>query len=148
MLGKRTWVHAHADSAVRASTMGGCFTVTHGSQVSDATLQLMAQRGTFFEPNIGLVSQNYIENKSHYFGIGNFDEAGFKFTEDGIPLKLSMFKRAMNTKGLKILMGTDAGAGAHGQNARETIYRVQAAGWTPMNAIISTTSMDAEAMGM
>ncbi len=148
MLGKRTWVHAHADSAVRASTVGGCFTVTHGSQVSDATLQLMAQRGTFFEPNIGLVSQNYIENKSHYFGIGNFDEAGFKFMEDGIPLKLSMFKRAMKTKGLKILMGTDAGAGAHGQNARETVYRVQAAGWPAMDAIVSTTSVNAEAMGM
>src|SRR5262245_1763546 len=42
-LGKRTWVHAHADSAVRASVMGGCFAVTHGSQVTDATLALMAQ---------------------------------------------------------------------------------------------------------
>ena len=147
-LGKRTWVHAHADSAVRASTMGGCFAVTHGSQVSDATLQLMAQRGTFFEPNIGLVSQNYIENKSHYFGIGNFDEAGFKFMEDGIVLKLDMFKRAMKTRGLKILMGTDAGAGAHGQNARETVYRVQTAGWPAMDAILSTTSINAEALGM
>src|SRR6185503_4383987 len=141
-------VHAHADSAVRAAVNGGCFAVTHGSQVSDATLQLMAQRGTFFEPNIGLVSQNYIENKSHYFGIGNFDEAGFKFMEDGIPLKLDMFKRAMKVKGLKLLMGTDAGAGAHGQNARETIYRVKAAGWSAMDAIVSTTSMNAEAMGM
>ena len=50
----------------------------------------MAARGTFFEPNIGLVSQNYIENRPRYLGIGNYDEAGFKFTEDGIPLKLSM----------------------------------------------------------
>ena len=147
-LGKRTWVHAHADSAVRASVIGGCFVVTHGSQVSDATLALMAQRGTYFEPNIGLVSQNYIENKSHYFGTGNFDEAGFKFMEDGLGLKLDMFKRAMKTKGLKILMGTDAGAGAHGQNARETIYRVEKAGWPAMDSIISTTSRNAEAMGM
>jgi imidazolonepropionase-like amidohydrolase len=147
-LGKRTWVHAHADSAVRASVMGGCFAVTHGSQVSDATLALMAQRGTYFEPNIGLVSQNYIENKSHYFGTGNFDEAGFKFMEDGLGLKLDMFKRAMKTKGLKILMGTDAGAGAHGQNARETIYRVDKAGWPAMDAIVSTTSRNAEAMGL
>jgi imidazolonepropionase-like amidohydrolase len=147
-LGKRTWVHAHADSAVRAATRAGCFTVTHGSQVSDATLRLMAQQGTFFEPNIGLVSQNYMEHKSQYLGTGNFDEAGFKFTEEGIPLKLEMFKRAIKVKGLKIIMGTDAGAGAHGQNARETVYRVQAAGWSPMDAIISTTSLAATAMGM
>jgi imidazolonepropionase-like amidohydrolase len=148
MLGKRTWVHAHADSAVRASVNGGCFAVTHGSQVTDATLQLMADRGTFFEPNIGLVSQNYIENKPKYLGTGNFDETGFKFTEDGIPLKLAMFKRALKVKGLKLIMGTDAGAGAHGQNARETVYRVQMAGQAPMDAITGLTSLNAEAMGM
>ena len=148
MLGKRTWVHAHADSAVKASVLGGCFAVTHGSQVTDATLQLMAQRGTFFEPNIGLVSQNYIENKPKYLGTGNFDETGFKFTEDGIPLKLDMFKRALKVKGLKLIMGTDAGAGAHGQNVRETVYRVQVAGQTPMDAITGLTSLNAEAMGM
>lgn len=147
-LGKRTWVHAHADSAARAASMGGCTVVAHASQVTDATLQLMAQRGTYLEPNIGLVSQNYMEHKAQYLGSGNFDEAGFKFTEDSIPLKLGMFKRAMRVKGLKILMGTDAGAGAHGQNARETIYRVRAAGWAPMDAIVSTTSMNAESMGM
>lgn len=147
-LGKRTWVHAHADSAVRAATLGGCMVVTHGSQVSDDTMRLMVQRGTYFEPNIGLVSQNYIEHKAQYFGTGNFDEAGFKFMEDGIPLKLSMFKRALKISGLKLLMGTDAGAGAHGQNARETIYRVQVGGQAPMAAIIATTSLNAEALGL
>lgn len=147
-LGKRTWVHAHADSAMKAATVAGCWAVTHGSQVTDATLTLMAQRGTFFEPNIGLVSQNYIENKSRYFGIGNFNEEGFAFTEKGIPLKLAMFRRAMKVKGLKLLMGTDAGAGAHGQNAREMTYRVQEAGQPPMDAVVSATSLAAEALGM
>ena len=33
-----------------------------------------------------------------------------------------------NVAGLKLLMGTDAGAGAHGRNAEEIIYRVQMAG--------------------
>ncbi|MBI4473938.1 MAG: amidohydrolase family protein [Acidobacteria bacterium] len=147
-LGKRSWVHAHADSAVRAATVAGCFAVTHGSQVSDQTLQLMAERGTFFEPNIGLVSQNYIENKDRYFGTGNFDEAGFKFMEDGIPLKLSMFKRTLKIKGVKLIMGTDAGAGAHGQNAREITYRVQVGGQAPMDAIAAATSLNAEALGL
>jgi imidazolonepropionase-like amidohydrolase len=147
-LGKRTWVHAHADSAVRGSVLGGCFAVAHGSQVSDATLALMSERGVFFEPNIGLVSQNYIENKPRYFGTANFDATGFKFTEEGIPLKLGMFKRALKVKGLKLIMGTDAGAGAHGQNARETIYRVQTAGQPAMDAITAVTSLNAEALGI
>ena len=145
---KRTWVHAHATSAVRAAVQGGCFAVTHGSMVTDQELALMADRGTFFEPNIGLVSQNYIENKPRYLGIGNYDEAGFRFMEEGIPRKLDMFKRAMRQKGLKLIMGTDATAGAHGQNAREIMYRVQVAGQPAMDAIVAATSLNASALRM
>jgi len=147
-LGKRSWVHAHAASAVRAATLAGCFAITHGSQVTDSELLLMKERGTFFEPNIGLVSQNYIENKPRYLGIGNYDEAGFKFMEDGIALKLEMFRRAMKVPGLKLIAGTDATAGAHGQNAREVIYRVKVAGLSPMEAVTEITSRAAESLGM
>ena len=108
----------------------------------------MAQRGTYFEPNIGLVSQNYLENKQRYLGTGNYTEDGFKKTEEGIPLKLAMFKRAIQHKDLKIIMGTDATAGAHGQNAREIIYRVQVGGQPAMDAIVAATSLNAEALGM
>lgn len=147
-LGKRTWVHAHADSAVRAAAVAGCWAVTHGSQVTDATLAVLAQRGTFFEPNIGLLLQNYLENKDRYFGIGNFNEAGFAFMEKGIPLNLDMFRRALKIKGLKLIMGTDAGAGAHGQNAREIVYRVQQAGQPALDAIVGATSLAADALGL
>ena len=107
-VGLRSWVHAHSPSSVRAAALAECTTVTHGSQVTDAELKLMADRHVYFEPNIGLVSQNYLENRDRYYGIGNFDDQGFKFTEDGIPLKLAMFKRALKTSGLTLLMGTDA----------------------------------------
>jgi imidazolonepropionase-like amidohydrolase len=65
-LGKRTWVHAHAPSAIAAAVRGGCTTVTHGFYATEAELQLMAERGTYFEPNIGLLIQNYVRNKSRY----------------------------------------------------------------------------------
>jgi imidazolonepropionase-like amidohydrolase len=147
-LGKRTWVHAHADSAVRAAATAGCWAVTHGTQVTDDTLALLAARGTFFEPNIGLLLQNYIENRDRYLGIGNFTESGFALMEKGVPLSLAMFKRALAVKGLKLVMGTDAGAGAHGQNAREIVYRVQNGGQPAMSAIAGATSLAAEALGM
>ncbi len=146
--GKRTWVHAHAASAVRAATLAGCTTVTHGSQVTDQELALMAERGTFFEPNVGLVLQNYLENKARFLGIGNYNEEGFKFMEQGLPMMLDVFKRAVKQKGLKLIMGTDAVAGAHGQNAREIVHRVQAGGQPAMEAIIGATSLAAEALGM
>lgn len=147
-LGQRSWVHAHAASAVRDATNAGCFAITHGSQVTKDELSLMAERGTFFEPNIGLVSQNYIENKARYLGIGNYDEAGFRFMEEGIPRKLRMFALALRTRRLKLLAGTDATAGAHGQNAREVIYRVQEGGQRPLQAINAITSLAAEALAM
>jgi imidazolonepropionase-like amidohydrolase len=147
-LGRRVWVHAHAASAVRAAALAGCTTVTHGSQITDAEADLMAKRGTYFEPQTGLLLQNYIENKAHYMGIGNYNEAGFKFMEDGIPLNDAMFKMAIKHKDLKINMGTDAVAGAHGRNANEVVHRVKVDGQPAMDAIVAVTSLNAEAMGL
>lgn len=147
-LGKRVWVHAHAASAVRAAALAGCTTVTHGSQITDAEADLMAARGTYFEPQTGLLLQNYIENKARFMGIGNYNEAGFKFMEDGIPLSDTMFKMALGHKDLKMTMGTDAVAGAHGRNAEEIIHRVQVDGQSAMGAIVATTSLNAEAIGL
>ena len=148
VVGLRSWVHAHSPSSVRAAALAGCTAVTHGSQVTGAELTLMAERGVYFEPNIGLVSQNYLENRDRYYGIGNFDDQGFRFTEQGIPLKLAMFKRALTVNGLRLLMGTDAGAGAHGRSAEEIIYRVQRAGQPAADALVGTTSLNARALGL
>ena len=147
-VGLRSWVHAHSPSSVRAATLAGCTTVTHGSQVTDMELRLMLQHATYFEPNIGLVSQNYLENKSRYFGIGNFNEEGFAFTEKGIPMKREMFRKALAVTGLKLLMGTDAGAGAHGRSAEEIIYRVQIAGQPARDALAGTTSINAQSLNL
>ena len=145
-VGLRTWVHAHSPSSIRAAVNGGCTVVTHGSQATTEELQMMARRGVYFEPNIGLVSQNYLENRSKYYGIGNFDDAGLAFTEKGIPMKLAMFKNAMSVSGLKMIMGTDAGAGAHGRSAEEVIYRVQVAGQRAADALSAATSLNAQAI--
>jgi len=147
-LGLRSWVHAHAASAMKAASLAGCTAVTHGSQGTDEVFALMAERGTYFEPNIGLVSQNYLAHKDHYFGIGNYTEEGFAFMERNIPIKLDMYQRAMEQETLKLLMGTDATAGAHGRNAEEIIYRIEKAGQKPMDAIRGATSLAAESLGL
>jgi len=59
-----------------------------------------------------------------------------------------MFKMAIRHKDLKIIMGTDAVAGAHGQNARETVYRVQVGGQPAIDAIMAVTALNAEALGL
>jgi imidazolonepropionase-like amidohydrolase len=59
-----------------------------------------------------------------------------------------MFKMAIRHKDLKIIMGTDASAGAHGQNAREIVSRVQMGDQPAMDAIVAATSLNAEALGL
>jgi imidazolonepropionase-like amidohydrolase len=48
---------------------------------------------------------------------------------------------------VKVVLGTDAVAGAHGRNAEEFIYRVKDGGDTPMDALLSGTSVAAESLG-
>jgi imidazolonepropionase-like amidohydrolase len=144
-VGLRTLVHAHAADAVLASARAGCTEIEHGAYVSDEGLKYMADHGVYFDPNIGLVLQNYIENKSRYLGIGNYNEEGFAFMEKAVPTNYPMFKRALASK-VKMPMGTDAVAGAHGQNAREIVVRVQQGGQAPMDAIIGATSLAAETL--
>src|SRR5262249_30044554 len=57
-----------------------------------------------------------------------------------------VFKKAL-AAGLKMPLGTDAVAGAHGQNAREIIARVDA-GQAPMDALVGATSLSAESLGL
>jgi imidazolonepropionase-like amidohydrolase len=147
-LGLRSWVHAHAASAMKAAALAGCTAVTHGSQGTDEVFALMAERGIYFEPNIGLVSQNYLAHKPQYFGIGTYTEEGFAFMERNIPIKLDMYQRAMEHQKLKLLMGTDATAGAHGRNTEEIIYRIEKAGQKPLDAIAGATSLAAESLGL
>jgi imidazolonepropionase-like amidohydrolase len=147
-LGLRTLVHAYDDSAVKAAVLAGCTAIEHGTLVSSEILQLMAEHGTYFDPNIGLVKQNYLQNRAKYQGIGNYNDEGFAAMEKAIATDLAMFKQALAVKKLKIVLGTDAVAGAHGRNAEESIYRVQAGGMSPMAAVISMTSLAAESLNL
>jgi imidazolonepropionase-like amidohydrolase len=147
-LGLRTMVHAHSPESAKVATLAGCATVEHGAYVTDDVFDLMAQHGTYYDPNIGLVLQNYLENRSKYFGIGNYNDAGFAFMEKGIAITLDTFKKSLKHKDLKIVYGTDANAGAHGQNYREFIVRVRDGGQDPMQALMSATSVAAESLEM
>jgi imidazolonepropionase-like amidohydrolase len=147
-LGLRTVVHAQSDESVRATTLAGCTQVEHGIYVKQASLDTMAARGTYFDPQCGLVFHNYLDNRAHYAGIGNYNDAGFEAMERAIPLALAGMRMALATPGLKVLYGTDAVAGAEGRNAEDLVCRVSEAGEAPMHAIVAATSLNAEALGM
>jgi imidazolonepropionase-like amidohydrolase len=145
-MGLRAIVHAHASDGARAAIMAGCTSIEHGTFLDDATLKLLVDRGVFFDPNF-LVLHNYLDNQPKFLGIGNYNEEGFAYMEKALPLVADVYKRARKLH-VKIALGTDAVAGSHGRNAEEFIYRVKDGGDTPMDAILSGTSVSAESLGM
>ncbi len=146
-LGLRTLVHAYKD-AVRAATLAGCTEIEHGTLCTDDDLKLMAEKGTYFDPQAGLVIENYLLNKEKYLGTPGYTEEGFAAMAGILPINHELVHRAVKTPGLKIVFGTDAVAGAHGRNAEEFIDRVRDGGQDPMQAMMSANSIGAEAMGL
>ncbi len=108
----------------------------------------MAEKGTYFDPQAGLVIQNYLDNKAKFLGIGNYTEEGFQAMEKAKPLNLELFRRAIATPNLRVVFGTDAVAGAHGRNAEEFYFRVRECGQSPMDAMVSANSLAAESLGL
>jgi imidazolonepropionase-like amidohydrolase len=137
--GLRAVVHAYKD-AVRTASEAGCTQVEHGTLATDEDLKLLAERGTYLDPQAGLIIENYLANKERYLGTPGYTAEGFAAME--------LVRRASKTRGLKIVFGTDAVAGAHGRNAEEFIDRVRDCGVEPMAAMVSANSLGAEALGL
>jgi imidazolonepropionase-like amidohydrolase len=145
--GLRVLVHAYK-AAVRAATLAGCTEIEHGTMATDDDLKLMAERGTYLDPQAGLVIENYLLNREKYLGTPGYTAEGFAAMEKVLALNHELVRRASKIPGLKIVFGTDAVAGAHGRNAEEFIDRVRDAGVDPMTALVSANSLGAEALGM
>ena len=111
-------------------------------------MKLMAQKGTYYDPQCGLIFRNYLENRAKYEGSGNFNEEGFAAMQTAIPEAARIIGQAYATPGLKMVWGTDAVAGAHGRETDDLICRVREGNIPAMAAIMSATSVGAEALGL
>jgi imidazolonepropionase-like amidohydrolase len=141
-IGLRVVVHAIGDEGARAAVLAGCTSIEHGTFLKNDTLDLMAQRGTYFDPNL-LVLHNYLDKRESFA----FPEQTLNTLQKGIPPTEDVLRRA-RAHHVKVIFGTDAVAGAHGRNAEEFVYRVRDAHDKPMDEIVSATSLSAESLGM
>jgi imidazolonepropionase-like amidohydrolase len=142
-VGLRAIVHAISNQGAKASVLAGCTGIEHGDFIEDDTLKLMAERGVFFDPNF-LVLHNYLDNRSSF---PNINDQSMKALQDAIAPTAHALQRA-RALGVKVVLGTDAVAGAHGRNAEEFIYRVREGHDKPMDALMSGTSVAAESLRM
>lgn len=141
-VGLRSVVHAIGDAGARAAVLAGCTSIEHGTFVSDQTLALMAERGTYFDPNL-LVLHNYLDNRAGF----DFGQSALDTIEKGIAPTIDALRRA-RAHHVKIVFGTDAVAGSHGRNAEEFIYRVREGHDPPADVLMSATSMSAASLGL
>jgi imidazolonepropionase-like amidohydrolase len=145
-LGLRTMVHAYR-SQTGAAARAGCRQIEHSTYSTQSDIDALVRAGAFIGPQVGLVVQNYLENKARYLP-GGFTEEGMAIMERDLPLDFAICTMAVKTPGAKVVFSTDATAGAHGRNAEEFIGRVQHCGQSPMAALVSANSLAADAIGM
>jgi imidazolonepropionase-like amidohydrolase len=131
--GLKVAAHCHGDEAVRVAVESGIDCIEHGSLMSDDTIDLLVERGTF------LVATTYLTEAMDTSQAA--PELQAKAAE--------VFPRARQTisnaieRGVKVACGTDAPAIPHGRNAKELVALV-ARGMTPLQAIRSATTVAAD----
>jgi len=142
--GLRSVIHAFGQ-AVGMAARAGCTSVEHGLMATDDDLRAMAEHHTYFDPQLCLVFQNYIDNAQHY---PNLSPESLKTLHDAMPQADELLQRAMKVPGLKIVFGTDAVAGADGRNAEEFVCRVRDGHQPAMQAMVAAQSLAAESLGL
>lgn len=140
--GMKVAVHAHGDEGMKRAIRAGVDSIEHGTFMSDETIQLMKEHGTYYVPTIS--AGRYVAEKSKIEG---YFPAVVRPKAAMIgPLIQATFQRAY-TAGVKIAFGTDQGVAPHGENAKEFIYMVEA-GMPPMKAIQAATLEGAKLIGI
>jgi len=146
-VGLRAMVHAYR-SQTGAAARAGCREIEHATYSTQADVDATVRAGAYLSPQVGLVVQNYLENRARYVGVGGFTDEGMNIMERDLPRDFEICTLAVRTPGAKVVFSTDATAGAHGRNAEEFVGRVEHCGQTPMAALVSANSLAAEAIGM
>ncbi|MCE2539302.1 MAG: amidohydrolase family protein [Acidobacteria bacterium] len=146
--GLRVAVHAYGSEVVSSVIRAGCNSVEHGNRYDDETLALFADHGTFLGFHVGLLWDNYAENRERFIGIGNYTPDGFARMSQARRIGMRRFRETLRNRDVQIVFGTDATAGAHGRNAEELVVRIDEGGQNPMDAIVSATSRAARSLGL
>ena len=125
--------HAHGAEGIKRAVRAGVDSIEHGSLMDQEGIDLMREYGTYYVPTI--MAGFWVAEKA--------EDPDF-FPEIVRPKALAIgpvmqetFGKAYRA-GVKIAFGTDSGVSAHGDNAQEFIYMVEA-GMPEMEAIQSAT---------
>lgn len=135
-------IHSHGDEGSRAAVRAGARSIEHGTFLSDETLQLMKEKGTFLVPTF-ITLEDLTQPGGDY--IGPVLELRGKFM---IPQAEKVIKRA-HQLGIKIVTGADNSYTANSTSriSLECAHYVRL-GMAPFEAIQSATTLAAELLGV
>ena len=133
--------HAHGDEGIRRAIIGGVTTIEHGTLMSESSMELMKQYGTYYVPTI--TAGKEVAEKAKIEGY--YDKLVVPKALAIGPQIQSTFKKAY-AKGVKIAFGSDAGVFPHGKNAKEFGY-MNEVGMPVMECLQSATVTNAGILG-
>jgi imidazolonepropionase-like amidohydrolase len=138
---RRVMAHAHGAEGIRIAAEAGVASIEHGSFVDEAGARMMLQKGTVLVPTLS--AGEMVEGAARRGRL-----TGLR-AEKALAAAEAMRKgtRLAVRMGVPLALGTDAGVGDHGTNAREFRLMVEWAGLTPTQALVAGTSNAAKLLG-
>ncbi len=137
--GRKVAAHCHGDTAAKMAIKAGVDSIEHGTFLSEETLKLMKEKGTYLVPT--LFATYWVGKHADEYppAIAEKARAASKQSQQ-------MFSWAAKT-GTKVAFGTDAAVEPHGQGAMEFSLMTQA-GFTPAQALQAATVGAADLLGV
>jgi len=146
--GRKVTAHATGSDGVKAALRAGADSIEHGRVLDDEAIDLFLQTGAYLVPTL-LVTTTFTDAPG-----GRVPGSARNVAREEAPSLTALAAqwrrsvRRAHEAGVRIAFGTDSAITPHGENAREFALLVEAAGMTPMEAIMTATVNAAEHVGL
>ncbi|HZQ68067.1 MAG TPA: amidohydrolase family protein [Terriglobales bacterium] len=131
--GRKVACHAYSGIGLQRALDGGCDSIEHGLQMTDAQIAQMVKQGTWYCPTLSVYYTDWAPADSD---AGKRDRLRASAHEES-------FRKALKA-GVKIVFGTDIGGIPWTEPIAQEFPRMVQLGMSPMNVIRSATSRAAE----
>ena len=133
---KKVACHAYNGVGLQRALDGGCDSIEHGLEITDAQIAQMIKQGTWYVPTLAV----------YYYDPDPPDTPSGKRDRKRVAVHGVSFRKAL-AAGVKIAFGTDVGGFPWSDPIAQEFARMVEFGMTPMQAIQSATSKAADLLG-
>jgi imidazolonepropionase-like amidohydrolase len=130
---KKVACHAYNGPGLQRALDGGCDSIEHGLELTDAQIQQMVRQGTWLVPTLSV----------YYYDPDPPDTPSGQRDRKRVAVHGVSFRRALHA-GVRIAFGTDVGGFVWSDPIAQEFARMVEFGMTPMQAIQAATSRAAE----